>query len=199
MRDTWYGDRRDLVKWGTLAHIAQREKLGLIVQVPYLRCDNRLPLTTSNGRVNIHSAVWSFFRNVPSVVGLGAHLDREILVIDDPYDSKQRDAYCQKIVDRLRSLTKPKVVLLDPDTGLAPTTAKAEHVTPPEVQAVWRALREGDWLVLYQHAWRSKSWQADSQQKFSQTCGVEDCEKFIAPDIARDVAFFATKKMNGNE
>ena len=37
MRDTWYGDRADLVKWGTLIHLAQREKLGRVVQIAFLR------------------------------------------------------------------------------------------------------------------------------------------------------------------
>jgi hypothetical protein len=70
LRDTWYGDKRDLVKWGTLAHIAQREALDLIVQVPYLRCGERAPLHTSAGAVEIQSPIWNFFRNVLADAGL---------------------------------------------------------------------------------------------------------------------------------
>lgn len=31
MKDTWYGDRADLMKWGTLVQLARREELGRIV------------------------------------------------------------------------------------------------------------------------------------------------------------------------
>ncbi len=33
MRNTWYADQRDVVKWGMLAHIAERHSLAAIVQV----------------------------------------------------------------------------------------------------------------------------------------------------------------------
>ncbi len=36
MKDTWYADQRDLVKWGTLAHLAERRSLTAIVQVAYI-------------------------------------------------------------------------------------------------------------------------------------------------------------------
>jgi hypothetical protein len=70
LRDTWCGDKRELVKWGTLAHIAQREALDLIVQVPYLRYGERAQLQTSNGEVQIQSSIWNFFRNVSADAGL---------------------------------------------------------------------------------------------------------------------------------
>ena len=31
MKDTWYGDKRDLVKWGTLVHLARRENIKQII------------------------------------------------------------------------------------------------------------------------------------------------------------------------
>lgn len=43
MRDIWYSDNRDLVKWGVLAHIARTQFLKTIVQVPYWRQEMRQP------------------------------------------------------------------------------------------------------------------------------------------------------------
>jgi hypothetical protein len=64
LKDTWYGDNRDIVKWGTLAHLAQQESIKTIVQVPYLRAGLRSLLETKTGAVHIDSQVWDFFRSV---------------------------------------------------------------------------------------------------------------------------------------
>jgi len=37
MQGLWYGDRRDRVKWGALAHLASRFRLVSILQVAYFR------------------------------------------------------------------------------------------------------------------------------------------------------------------
>jgi hypothetical protein len=196
MRDTWYGDDRDLVKWGTLAHIAQRESLDLIVQVPYLRCGERPRLQTGKGEIQIQSPIWEFFRNVSAVKRLGESLGREVIVVLDPFDPRKREDYHQAVCERLGKLSESKVVLLDPDTGLAPKKAKAEHVTCEDVQAVWRVLGYGDWLVLYQHASRVKDWQKVGRLRFAAACGADDCEMFTAPDTTKDVAFLACPKRN---
>ena len=52
MKDTWYGDNRDIVKWGTLAHLAARESIKTIVQIPYLRPGDRPPLQTGSGELH---------------------------------------------------------------------------------------------------------------------------------------------------
>lgn len=195
MKDTWYADNRDLVKWGTLAHVAQREALDLIVQVPYLRSGKKALLHTGKETIELPPSVWSFFRNVSAVSSLGKSLGLDIVVISEEFEPQRRAAYCRALIDRISNLSQSKVVLLDPDTGLAPATPRAEHVTASEVEVVWDALREGDWLILYQHAWRDRNWKDDARLKFAAACGVE-CEMFTAPDIASDVAFFAAKKVS---
>jgi len=194
VRDSWYADKRDLVKWGTLAHIALREHLQLIVQVPYARGGSRPTLRTSKGEVAIHPAVWRFFRDLSAVEALGKTLGCKVVVIPDIFDPQQRQAYNQTVVDRLRDFRAPKVVLLDPDTGLASAKPAAEHVAPRDVQGVWEAINRGDWLVLYQHASRTKTWRTDAGRRFAAICGARECEEFLAPQIAWDVVFFAVRK-----
>ena len=46
MQDTWYGDHRDVVKWGTLVHLARSEEIRTIVQVAFLRCAQHPTLET---------------------------------------------------------------------------------------------------------------------------------------------------------
>ena len=194
MRDTWYGDKRDLVKWGTLAHIAQRESLDLIVQVPYLRCGERPPLHTNLGHVQIDIAVWSFFRNVYAVEALGAAFGRRIVVIQDAFDRRKRETYRQRVASELARFPQPKVVLLDPDTGIAAGRASGEHVDAEDIKAAWYPLRIGDWLVVYQHASRRKTWREEAQQRFVAACDAKHTEVFTAPEIAWDVAFISAKK-----
>ena len=48
--------------------------------------------------------------------------------------------------------------------------------------------------MLYQHAWRTKTWRTDACRRFVAVCGVRECEELFAPEIAADVAFFAVKR-----
>jgi hypothetical protein len=127
MRDTWFADKRDLVKWGTLAEIAERENLSTIVQVLYFRTGERPPLQMEGNSTEIHPAVWHFFRNVRSVESLGPKLESEIVVIADEFKPNKRSAYRQVVAHRLTELRKPKVVLLDPDTGIAHSNGGASR------------------------------------------------------------------------
>ena len=194
MRDTWYGDNRDLIKWGTLAHIAQRESLDIIIQVPYLRLGTRSPLQSESGPIEIETAVWNFFRNVPAVEKLGTELGRRGVVITDEFHPLRRRVYRSLVEERLAGLPHPKLVLLDPDTGIAPSTATAKHVNAEDVQSVWQSLRPGDWLVVYQHAARNATWLQDARDRLASLCGTAAIEVFNSPGIAWDVAFLAVGK-----
>ena len=194
MKDTWYGDRRDLVKWGVLVHLARREKVGRIVQVAFLREGERHPLQTDRGEARIPEEVWAHFRSVTSIEALGRSTGLEIETLTRPFDGTQRANYVRWVADCLRERREKKVVLLDPDTGIEPRNVRTEHVKAAEVRCMWKALVPGDWLVLYQHRWRDDSWRETAREKFRQACGTDEVETFSAKGVAGDVAFFATKK-----
>ena len=193
MKDTWYADQRDLVKWGTLAHLAERHSLAAIVQVAYLRPGTRGALLNGKGEVPISPAVWSFFRDVTAVRSLGDLLHRRIVVIDAPFIPQRRRQYRKNVVESVRSVASAKIVLLDPDTGIAPAKPSGKHVTTEDIAAVWEALQSGDWLAVYQHQSRSKTWKHDARDRFASVCG-NDVELYSAPKIAADVLFLATRK-----
>jgi len=193
MRDTWYGDQRDLVKWGTLAHLAERESLD-VVQVPFLRLGPRPPLQNRNTESAISPQVWAFFRDVQAVQALGDRLGRRIIVVDCIFEPGHREEYRQQVVTELAGRPQKKVVLLDPDTGIEPERATPKHATVEDVKAVWEVLKQGDWLVLYQHARRRKDWREEALSKFRSACLTEGREMFSAPGIAPDVIFMAVPK-----
>ncbi len=65
MRDKYYSDDRDLVKWAVLTHIASTYKLQTILQVPYWRQEKAQPHFTFMGkRLPVSDRVWSFFRDI---------------------------------------------------------------------------------------------------------------------------------------
>ena len=103
--------------------------------------------------------------------------------------------YTEKLVKHLATLASPKIVLLDPDTGIAPKHFNARHVTADEVRAVWEALEPHDWLVLYQHARRSKTWLADTVAEFNACCSGTDASIFRSQETAPDVALFAARRV----
>ena len=39
MRDLWYGDKRDVVKWGTVIALARKRKIPVVLQVALYRPD----------------------------------------------------------------------------------------------------------------------------------------------------------------
>lgn len=85
MRNIWYSDNRDLVKWGVLTYIAKENALKTIVQVPYLRteaCKAHFSFRKKN--IEIGQDVWGFFRDIQRVEQFGKQAGLNIEVILNP-------------------------------------------------------------------------------------------------------------------
>jgi hypothetical protein len=196
MRHQWYGDNRDLIKWGALVHLAQSRNLKRIIQAAYLRPDSPRPrLECDDKSVSIPDPVYNHFRDIHDISRLSGVSGIEIDVIDDLYDTTQRSAYTQKVLERI-NLAKglPIVVFLDPDTGIAERNAKPEHVTPEEVRQIWEPLKPSDWLVLYQHRHRKNNWEEIKRSEFERAIGTGKIETFRAKNGATDVVFLCAAK-----
>jgi hypothetical protein len=195
VKDTWYGDKRDLVKWGALVHLACREDLDKIIQVAFLRRGDRPLLETGHGEVAVAEEVWDHFRDVESVESLKTGTRPVIRVLAQPFDPSNRQGYVDHVTDILRQHEhQKKVVLLDPDTGMEPRRARAEHVKEEEVRRVWDALADDDWLVVYQHGFRRTDWRGMKKRQFERICSRRQAEAFQSTAIASDVVLFAVKK-----
>jgi hypothetical protein len=141
-----------------------------------------------DGHVLLH------FRAIGLVAELGKMSGIPINVFDDPFLHQKRSAYVARAADAIREQSGgPGLDLLDPDTGLS-TRPKSEHVSPDEVTAFWECLRPRDWLVLYQHADRTKDWRTRRRDEFARAVPGESVDTFWSPDGAKDVVLFAARK-----
>jgi len=197
MRDQWYADHRDLVKWATLLHVAQTHGIGTIVQVACYRPDAfaQHKLSVDGMEVDIPGAVWEHFRNVHAIQRLTERTGIAIQVLDDLY-CQPRNAYYTRIARRIAEPREhPWVVFLDPDTGIEPGNASLNHVLEAEVDQVFEAMLLGDMLVFYQHARHTSTWQDDTKAQFARAIKRADgIQVYTGPSLAGDVAFFTVMK-----
>ncbi len=190
MRDKYYSDNRDLVKWATLVYIALEYGLHTILQVPYWRPENAHPHFNFMGkRVVVSSKVWSFFRNIHSITRLGPKIGLSIAVIDKEFDPDHRKSYLSEIKAEINEARRPLVLFLDPDTGLQPKKCRPEHTSITEIQELWSILKPGEWLILYQHARHSLDWSESVASELSFLCNGSKANIVRSDDTGKDVAF----------
>ena len=197
MRHQWYGDNRDLVKWGVLVHLARREAVSTVLHVAMCRPGPApAPLATAHGKVDPPAEVFRHFRDLEDIRRLAVATGLQIEVMTEPFTD--RLAYFGRVCDRVTIKGRsggPMLVLLDPDVGLAPETHGPEHVTSTEVAAVFEVLRPGDLLVCYQHARKQKDWRGRARRAFANAPGLPSFEvEVLQSESARDVLMLAVKK-----
>ena len=194
MRDRWYGDDRDVVKWSTLVHLAQREAISRVLYIAMYRVDDPpASLKTSRGVVELPKSVLTHFRDLDDVQRLAGDTGLAIEVFKKPF--VDRGAYFAAVQKRVLAQGAPAIVFLDPDVGLVADQAGLEHVASAEVAAVFEVLRPGDYLACYQHARRQKDWRGRARRAFANAPGVPsfDVEVFES-ELARDVLLLTVKK-----
>lgn len=195
MQGLWYGDRRDRVKWGALIHLAKPGRIRTIVQVAYFRHGAEPMLQTDEGDVPLPIEVWNHFSDLRHIERLGDVTGKTIIVLDQPFDPVTRHKYIGLIVSKLKEIESPKIVFLDPDTGIEPKNAKPEHVTKQDIREIWAVLSDGDFLVIYQHADRTKTWRNDRRQQMSVACDNVPVNTLLGTGIASDVAMLWCHKV----
>ncbi len=199
MKDKWYSDNRDLVKWGVLLQLAELYDIATILQVAYFR-----PTPWDEKSIEIDGRTYPLppevvchFRDIKNITTLRPN----VMVLDAP--CHDRDQYLQRVLMAIRDLPKPAIVFLDPDTGLEPKgKAGFEHVLETELREIWHALRPGDLLVFYQHANRGRrTWIKEKKTQFEKAIGLEPGGSKLArgKGIAHDVAFFFSHRLDSSE
>ena len=193
MRNQWYADHRDLVKWGTLLHLAAVHDLRSMIQIAYLTADEAPILITSElGETPVDGRVLDHFRNIHRISDLCGQDGPRVSVFDRSFSAHSRTEYTRAAIAAIKVLApRSAAVLLDPDTGLAEKPASSKHVTSSEVTAFWSMLEPSDWLVLYQHAAREPDWLQARHTSFAKACGDPPVLTFRAARGSRDVVFFA--------
>lgn len=197
MRERWYGDRRDLVKWSCLLSLATELALRRIVYVACLRDDTTEPDALAESFAGgISHAVWSHFRDLSSSLALTERFGIEWHLIDEPFPAsgESRWRYWDAAAESLVSGARPALVFLDPDTGLG-SPRSGTHVSPDETQHIWSLLTSGECLVLYQHAWRARDWRQLARQRFADALDVPAVRiDAIESSVSNDVVFLVARK-----
>ena len=197
MKDIWYGDNRDLIKWGVLLTLADQHRIGRILQVAYFRPSVWPTIEIDGVEHPLPAAVVEHFRDFRSIARLpkgGKSL--EILPIEVPF--VDRGKYLSAVIDTILESPAPSIVFLDPDTGLQPPRPSMEHILESELAAIWACLRESDVLVLYQHQTNRNStpWIEPKRVQFERAIGIAPgSERLGSGAAARDVVFFIATKI----
>jgi len=194
MRDQWYGDDRDVVKWGAIVHLARREAISAVIHVAMYRPDpTPEPLSTGFGNVDTPTEVMRHFRSLDHIERLGAATGLEIDLFKQPFTD--RAAYFTQVCERVSARSAPVLVFLDPDVGLAFDIAGPEHVTSTDVSKLFSMLRRGDMLVCYQHARRQKDWRGRARRAFANAPGMPSFEvEALSSKQEHHVLLLAVKK-----
>lgn len=195
MRDKWYADNRDLVKWGVLLTLAERHAATHILQVLYYRPTEWAYLEVDGEDVPVPAAVIRHFRCTSAVLAINAPVPIE--VVADTFEN--REEYHRVVVDCIRRRsTTPGIVFLDPDTGLASRTPTLDHVLESELSTLWAELKVGDVLVFYQHQTNrnGQPWIPEKKEQFERAIGLPagTAKLARAEKIAQDVVFFYARK-----
>ena len=202
MRDKWYSDNRDLVKWGVLLQLTKLHKIATILQVAYYRSTpwDQKSIEIDGHAYPLPTEVIHHFRNINHIATLTSNA--HVMVLDDTFGD--RDEYVQRVRMAIRKLPRPAIVFLDPDIGLQPRGKPGlEHVLETELREIWRALRRGDVLAFYQHQTNraGQPWVPEKQAQFEKVIGLEPGGSKLAQgkEIARDVAFFFSQRLDSSE
>jgi hypothetical protein len=196
MRDCWFADNRDLVKWGVLIRLAGIFEARRILQVAYWRPSQFPRIVIDGDEQELPLTVLGHFRNLRSIMSMPRAV--KIAIFCPLFDD--RAVYLGALLRSIAAHAAEKtIVFLDPDTGLQPQgNATLDHVLDSEVREIWGAMKSGDILALYQHQTNrnGQPWIEVKQQQLAQAIGVEMTQVKVAsgPEIAQDVVFFYLAK-----
>jgi hypothetical protein len=120
-------------------------------------------------------------------------LPGRISVLLNPFEHSMRNKYFEQLIESLHreELGSKRIVLVDPDNGIAGRNCKGEHVKASELKLLWDHLHPGDSLIIYQHSNRSATWRRDKQQLVETAIGT-DC---FDVRVHSSVCFFRFDKL----
>jgi len=194
VRDQWYGDKRDLIKWGVLLHLAEDYGAERILQLAFYRPSKFGRIEIDGQKRDLPAEVISHFRDLRTITGISSH--PRVTVFDVEF--KDRDEYLQSALTFLGAFASERcIVFLDPDTGLEPQKPSFEHVRDEEAKDIWDAMKSGDIFVFYQHQTnrRGQDWVKPKKSQLAAALGgVGEIKKAEAPEIAKDVVFYYIQK-----
>lgn len=185
-----------MVKWGSLVHLAKEQNIDAIFYVAMVTKSNFGPKLVVDGKLyQLDNFVCTHFpRCLDDIQRLGNATGIHIYIESASFIRENRSDYFDSVIAKMDGLPSPKIIFLDPDTGISGKTRTEKHVSSSEISRIWKKLSDCDWLMLYQHSHHSKTWKDDMKRKFQCSCGADQIRVYEGPNISPDVVFFACRK-----
>src|SRR5579884_1719309 len=92
MQDIWYGDKRDLIKWGVLLRLADIIQADRIVQLAFYRPSEFGRLVIDGHEHDIPGEVVSHFRNMRNIGSIGSKV--RVTVFDPVFRDRNAHRNC---------------------------------------------------------------------------------------------------------
>src|SRR4029077_9456180 len=106
MRDKWYSDNRDLIKWSVLLLLARRAGADRIIQIALLNPSAFGQIEIDGEPHQIPSKVLSHFRDLRNITGLSRH--PQVSVFDCPF--RDRNSYLRAALSYVDSFSHERCV-----------------------------------------------------------------------------------------
>lgn len=195
MKDIWYGDNRDLIKWSVLFHLVRKYNAKKILQIAYYRKSDFESFKMDGVKHRIPEEIINHFRRIKNIETL--KLEIPVHVFDTVLDN--RKVYLSESLKFIKRFQDSNtVVFLDPDTGLEPKRHGLQHVLESEAKTIYDNLIKGDVFVFYQHQTNrnGRPWIEPKREQLARALNVDLSNLKIAYGklIAGDVAFYYCTK-----
>ena len=206
MRNEWYGDSRDFVKWQSLLYLARRKGINRIHQVAM--CTDTDPKSAeivdfagrTAGCHDVDEQVSDHFHrhnNLEGIKDLGERFGIAIQVWLNPFTHENRDEYFAEVRKEIKASKTKTIWLFDPDTGIEPKKSRPgkEHVKLSELHAAFKLLPQGHYLACYQHSKRAQGWGNQARKRLARQLAKHEHEvKVFKSHDATDVIILVVEK-----
>lgn len=201
MRDKFYSDKHDLVKWAILYKLANEFLASRIIQIAFYLPSDFPKIRIAGEEYPIPPEVIAHFRDLRKVCNINSKI--RVNVFDVNF--KDREEYLDAVKSFLSSFHKERcIVFLDPDTGLAPKRPGLEHVLESEAKEIWDKLKPDDIYTFYQHRNRKGNWIKYMKSRLEGALKLNETPLKIAHELdpkksekTPDVVFFYAQKPPG--
>jgi hypothetical protein len=205
VRDQFYSDKHDLVKWAILYELANTFGASRIIQIAFYRKSIFPKIIVAGKEYDIPSEVIAHFRDLRKISNVNSKIRVNVF---DAIFNEPRGKYLDAVKSFMSSFYKePCIVFLDPDTGLEPERPGLEHVLMREAAEIWEKVKPGDIYTFYQHRVREKNWIAYMKGRLDGALKLTEAPLKIAhvkiepdpskPEKTPDVVFFYAQKPAG--
>ncbi len=148
MRDWWYGDKRDVVKWGTICVLVQKRSIRTVLQVAFYRPESQKYHLSMDGTAKpLPIRVIQHFRDINDIQRLAANVNLRIDIHKDLFQWSRefrtrddfRKAYFNGVTGHIKQYSDPVIVFWTPTRGLLlRTTVTSMSLTKRSKQSCWR-------------------------------------------------------------